>query len=209
MKKLFLVIIISIFISSCSNPQNQINARLVGAPCEGCEAIFEYGDKILSPVDTLPDFQRSDMKLKVEGTVYKTDGKTPAKDVIVYAYHTNSKGIYAADKNASGWGRRHGYNRGWVKTDANGYYAFYTIKPASYPNANIPAHIHFTVLEPDGKYYYIDDCTFEGDKFLTERETNPQSPRGGSSGLLHLKEERSLLVGTRNIILGRNVPGYE
>lgn len=209
MKYKFTAIVLTALISSCTNPQNQNTARLAGGPCEGCEAVFEYGDKKLSPVDTLPDFQKSENKLKVEGIVYLPDGKTPAEDVIVYFYHTNREGIYASEKNAKGWARRHGYNRGWIKTDENGYYAFYTIKPGSYPNSNIPAHIHFTVLEPDGKYYYIADCNFKGDIFLTDREINPDSPRGGNSGLLDLKQEGNLLTGTRNIILGKNIPDYD
>lgn len=66
----------------------------VGSPCEGCEAIYEYVDNVLTSVDTLPLFQQNEPKLKINGTVFKKDGKTPASDVIVYIYHTNREGIY-------------------------------------------------------------------------------------------------------------------
>ena len=96
--------------------QQSAPTKLVGGPCEGCEAIFEYGDKKLTAVDTLPDFHDPGPRIKITGTIYKPDGKTPAKDVILYIYHTNQKGIYATKGDEKGWARRHGYIRGWIKT---------------------------------------------------------------------------------------------
>lgn len=183
--------------------------RLVGGPCEGCEAIFEYGDKELKPVDTLPDFNEEGMRMKLTGTVYQEDGKTPAEDVIVYVYHTNQDGIYPTRGNEKGWARRHGYLRGWTRTDENGHYTFYTLKPAAYPSRSEPAHIHYTILEPDGKYYWLGSAHFRGDSLLTKKETDPDSPRGGNSGLLILKKQGDLWVGVRDIILGENIPEYE
>jgi protocatechuate 3,4-dioxygenase beta subunit len=183
--------------------------KLVGGRCEGCEAVFEFGDKILSSVDTLPVFNEQGLKIKVKGTIYLNDGNTPAKDVILYVYHTDQKGLYSTKDSETGWGKRHGYNRGWVKTDNSGKYEFYTLKPGVYPNRSAPAHIHPIILEPNGKYYWHEDYHFEGDSLLTERETNPNSPRGGDSGLLSLKEEGDIWVGTKDIVLGKNVPNYD
>lgn len=197
---------------SCANSQNrenEENRRLVGGPCEGCEAIFEYGDRELTSTDTLPDFHKDGIKIKVEGTVYQDDGKTPAGGVILYVYHTNQEGLYAPKEDAKGWAKRHGYNRTWLETDEKGYYSFYTIKPAPYPNRSEAAHIHYTVLEPNGKYYWLNSSKFKGDSLLTENEINPDSTRGGSSGLIHLKKEGGLMVGERDLVLGENIPGYE
>jgi len=98
-KKRPTIIILSftVLLSSSANSQNRNvrNARLVGGPCEGCEAIFEYGDRNLSPVDTLPDFNDPGPKIKVTGTIYQNDDKTPAAGVILYIYHTDQNGIYA------------------------------------------------------------------------------------------------------------------
>ncbi|MBL4656517.1 MAG: intradiol ring-cleavage dioxygenase, partial [Flavobacteriales bacterium] len=69
--------------------------------------------------------------------------------------------------------------------------------------------IHPTILEPSGKYYWLGSYHFEGDSLLTDNEINPDSPRGGSSGLLTLTKEEDIWVGTRDIILGKNVPDYE
>lgn len=196
---------LSLLICTCVYSQG----TLVGGPCEGCEAIFEYGDKSLTPVDTLPDFDDPGPKLKVTGTVYQKDRKTPAADVILYIYHTNQKGIYPTKGDETGWARRHGYIRGWIKTDADGKYTFYTLKPGTYPSRSAPAHIHAILLEPNGKYYWIESYHFDDDPLLTESDRSPVSPRGGRSGVLTLRKNGELLVGERHIILGSNIPNYE
>lgn len=147
--------------------------------------------------------------MKVTGTVYQPDGKPPAKGVILYIYHTNQKGIYPTRGDEIGWGKRHGYIRCWIRTDINGEYSFYTLKPGTYPNRTQPAHIHLTILEPDGRYYWIGNYFFEDDPLLTKKQKSLSSPRGGSSGVLRLTKENNLFVGKRDIILGLNVPGYE
>ncbi|MDH3252107.1 MAG: intradiol ring-cleavage dioxygenase [Ignavibacteria bacterium] len=207
------VVILFLVVSFCSTAVSQnrheSNTRLVGGPCEGCEAIFEYGDKPLSPVDTLPDFNSEGPKIKVTGTIYQHDGITPAVGVVLYIYHTDQKGIYSTKGGETGWGRRHGYIRGWIMTDKDGRYTFYTLRPGVYPNRSVPAHVHPTILEPNGKYYWLESYHFEGDSLLTEREKHPESPRGGSSGLLSLGKEGDLWVGERDIILGKNIPSYD
>lgn len=199
-----------LILASFANSQdfNESNTQLVGR-CEGCQAVFEYGGKELSPVDTLPDFHDEGQKIKVTGTIYQPDGKTPAEGVILYIYHTDQNGIYATKGGETGWARRHGYIRGWIKTGKDGKYSFYTLKPGAYPSRSVPAHIHPIILEPSGKYYWLGSYHFEGDPLLTERQKSPKAPRGGSSGLLSLKKEGDLWVGERDIILGKNVPGYE
>jgi len=147
--------------------------------------------------------------LKITGTVYQSDGKSSAAGVILYNYHTNQKGVYPIQGDEMGWAKRHGYIRGWVKIDINGGYSFYTLKPGTYPNRTQPAHIHLTILEPDGKYYWLGSHFFEDDSLLTEKEKSPSSAKGGSSGILRLRKENNLFVGKRDIILGFNVPGYE
>jgi len=183
------------------------NYELIGT-CEGCEAIFEFGNKKLSAIDTLIDFTNPGSKLKISGTIYKNDGITPAKNVLLYVYHTNQDGIYPKKGDEKGWAKRHGYIRGWIKTDEIGKYTFYTLKPGSYPSRDEPAHIHITVLEPNGKYYWIHDFYFADDPSLTSEDKKNSSIRGGGNRVLNLKKENNLLIGTRDIILGKNVPGY-
>ena len=180
---------------------------MVGGPCEGCETIFEYGNKYLIPIDTLPKFRETEPKLKITGTVYQEDKKTPAENVIIYAYHTNRKGIYETRGNEQGWAGRHGFIRGWVKTGKDGKYTFYTFRPAAYPNRQTPEHIHMTIKEPDKKEYYIDAIQFMDDPGLTSSEKEKVKNRGGS-GIVALKMENGIGVAKRDIVLGKNIPNY-
>ena len=204
--KTLAILLCSFLLSKCVESQNEQVAQIIGGPCEGCEAIYEYGDKILTAIDTLPSFDTMKTKIKISGTVFKNDGKTPAKNVILYFYHTNDEGIYPSKPDSKGWERRHGYLRGWVKTDENGTYTLYTSRPTSYPNSTMPQHIHITVKEPNKNEYYIDDYFFSDDPNLTLDIKNRKSPRGGS-GIIRLNKN-SPQSATRDIILGLNIPNY-
>jgi protocatechuate 3,4-dioxygenase beta subunit len=209
MKGSYIAVFLFFAFSSCSNSQTnkKENYRLLGS-CEGCEAVFEYGSKQLTNTDTLPDFEKGEKKIKITGTIYQPDGKTPAPGVILYIYHTNQEGVYPPESSSTGWGRRHGYIRGWVKTGADGRYSFYSFWPAVYPSRDAPAHIHPTILEPDGKYYWINEILFEGDPLIPDRDRAEKNIRGGGRSILAMRKEGDLWIGERNIILGKNVPGY-
>lgn len=202
LSKVFILFIIATLYVSCGNPQqNTPNTPELIGPCEGCEAIFEYGEKKLKPIDTLPGFEDSEEKLKIYGTIFMPDGKTPAKDVILYVYHTNSEGIYPTRGDETNWGRRHGYIRGWVKTDDSGRYAFYTSRPGAYPGWTEPAHIHPIILQNDGKYYWIEEYIFDDDSLITDKHRNKDNPRGGHSGVVELQKENGMWVVRRDIVL--------
>lgn len=197
--------IIAMALLSCTYAQTDAeNAILVGGPCEGCEAVFEYGDRKLNAVDTISGFEEfSDDRLKVTGTIYEADGKTPAADVVLYLYHTNPEGKYPTRGNETGWERRHGYLRGWIRTGDEGAYTFHTSRPGTY--SSNPAHIHATILEPNGKYYYIADYLFTDDRFFND---SANSKRGGSGVMTPEKDSSGVFTVRRDIILGLNVPGY-
>lgn len=173
------------------------------------EATGEYGDRKLNWVDTLPDFNKRGPKLEVSGTLYKKDGKTPASGVIVYIYHTDQTGNYTAAEDAKGWGKRHGYSRGWIRTGRDGKYKFYTLKPASYPGGGTPAHVHILIKEEGRKEYPVDAIVFQGDPFLTASDLNRSNPAGGSGVVKLEKQNSGLLLAKRDIVLGQNVPGYK
>jgi protocatechuate 3,4-dioxygenase, beta subunit len=211
MKKILLLFCIT-SLSACSesNSRQQEPKPKVGGSCEGCEAIYESPvpfDK-LSFVDTLPDFSDKGEKIEVSGVVYKKDGRTPAKDVVIYVYHTNQAGIYPAKGDEKGWAKRHGYIRGWMRTNEKGEYRFYTLRPASYPNSTNPQHIHITIKEPELNEYWIDDYHFSDDKLVTADIKKTEGKRCGS-GLLTLSAQNGISKAKRDIILGLNVPGYE
>lgn len=205
MKPLYIVVLSVLMCFNCVESQGK--TKKVGGPCEGCEAIYEYGDRDLKTTVTLPEFKVLPNPIKISGTVYQSDGKTPASDVILYVYQTDHKGIYRSRSSSEGWERRHGYLRGWMKTDALGNYEFYTSRPASYPNTTIAQHIHITVKETDKNEYYLDDFYFKDDPNITQSILNNKSPRGGS-GVLSLENKGAIQVAKRDIILGLNIPNY-
>ena len=175
--KLRLISFVSFFLalSSCAqgpNKPEKTDGPHIGGRCEGCEAIYESSVAFekLSNLVWLPDFKEKGQKLAVNGVVYKADGKTPAPNVVIYIYHTDQTGVYPKKGNETGWAERHGYLRGWMKTNEKGEYKFFTLRPARYPGGNIPAHIHVTIKEPGKNEYYIDEFLFDDDPFLTANE---------------------------------------
>jgi protocatechuate 3,4-dioxygenase beta subunit len=195
--------LLTLLIACTSQPRPQLGGR-----CEGCEALLEYGNKKLLPVDTLPDFQTQVPKILVQGTVFRPDGKTPASDIILYLYHTDRQGIYPTKGNEKGWAKNHGYLRGWVKTDRSGQYRFYTVRPAAYPDRSEPEHMHITVKEPGKIPYYLDDYLFLDDPLLNH---NRKYKNRGGSGLVHPVPSTTpgLSLVNRDITLGKNIPNYD
>lgn len=209
-------VILSVLLFGCkqktAQPQQETGTSkntFVGGGCEGCEAVFESPVPFdqLNETDTLPGFNEHGQRLLVEGIIYKRDGKTPAPGVVLYVYHTGTNGLYESRNGDSGWAKRHGYHRGWVKTNERGEFRFYTIKPAPYPDARIPAHIHPTVKEPVLNEYYIDEFVFDDDPLLVKSERDKMENRGGN-GILKTTMVNGMLVAKRNIILGLNIPHY-
>lgn len=204
---LHISMLLLLFAAYQSQNNEMDSPKLVGGPCEGCEAIFEYGDQRLSSVDTLPKFQATQPKLKITGTVYEMDGQTPAADVILYIYHTNRTGIYETSGKEQGWARQHSFIRGWIKTGKDGQYAFYTFRPAPYPDGREPEHVHLIVKEPNKKEYYVDNYLFDDDPMLIKSERADLANRGGS-GIVTPQLEDGILTVKRDIILGLNIPNY-
>lgn len=181
----------------------------VGGGCEGCEAVHEYGSRKLNAVDTLPDFNSPDPKMLISGTIYHSDGKTPAQDVILYIYHTDQSGVYPLRGDEKAWAKRHGYIRGWIRTGPDGKYAFYTLRPGAYPGGQNPAHIHPVIKERGYKAYWIDEYLFADDPILSKHERENQPGRGGSGIIQPVKDDNGMQIATRDIILGLNIPGYK
>jgi protocatechuate 3,4-dioxygenase, beta subunit len=200
-------LLFSAVIQGCS--QNIGPSKLIGGGCEGCEVINKSPLSIseLSWIDTLPDFNEPGPKMIISGTIYQSDGITPAKDVLLYVYHTDQTGHYSNRYHEKGMPGRHGYIKGWMKTNEKGQYKFYTLKPAAYPQRNAPAHIHPVVKEPGRNEYYIDEYVFDDDPLLTANERSKLEQRGGS-GIIQLHEKNSVLEGKRDIILGLHIPNY-
>ncbi|WP_253269494.1 hypothetical protein [Tenacibaculum mesophilum] len=119
-----------LIVTSCKG-QTQTNVeRNVDGGCQDCKALLDYKMLNINPksVDTLPDFHENEPKLKITGTAFKKDGKTLAKDVILYIYHTNRNGIYQPSDKPVGSEKRHGQHRNWLKTGNDGKFTFLYIQ---------------------------------------------------------------------------------
>ena len=104
--------------------------------------------------------------LVISGRVYESDGRTPAAGVVIYAYHTDAKGLYRPDHYTADWSTRRPRLEATVRTGKDGAYEFTTIRPAPYPQRNNPAHVHFVLWWPD-RHRQGDTLWFDGDPLLT------------------------------------------
>ncbi len=180
----------------------------VGGGCDGCELMYSDMPQNISSISYSPAWNSAGQKLLITGKAYKQDGLTPAANIIIYYWQTNHKGYYVDKNDLNIHVKRHGYIRGWVKSDNQGRYSIYTIKPGAYPNKDIPAHIHLSIKEPDIKdEYYVDNLVFDYDPLLTTEKRKALKNRGGS-GLLRTLKGKNILIAEHNIILGLNIPNY-
>jgi protocatechuate 3,4-dioxygenase beta subunit len=175
---------------------------VLGGPCEDCHVVYEgMPDQIESRSRITPKDEPG-LPLVIDGTVRDMRGK-PVPGIIVYVHHTNAQGIYPRAET------RHGRIRGWAKSDSSGAYRFETVRPGAYPNADIPQHIHFHIIEPGRGLYWIGDINFDDDPLVTEEFRKRLSPGRGGYGLCTpTKDANGVWHVRRDIELGSGVPGY-
>jgi protocatechuate 3,4-dioxygenase, beta subunit len=184
----------------------QAQEPIVGRPCEGCEAVFEGLPSSLAATARLAPAGEPGDPMTLTGQVLGADGR-PRAGVIVYAYQTNAAGVYPPSSLRTGAAARHGALRGWALSGADGRYTFETIRPGTYPTRDAPAHIHMHVIERGCATYYIDDVMFEDDPLLTPAVRRTQTMRGGP-GIVAATRVNGRWMATRDIHLGRNIPGH-
>jgi len=168
-----------------------------GGPCEGCEWVFDGQPGALLSRARIAPVNEPGAPMVIEGTVTTMRG-APARSVIVYAYHTDQTGIYPPAAN------RHGSLRGWALTDAEGRYHFDTIRPGAYPSRNAAEHVHMHVIEPGIGTYFIANLEFQDDPL---NSTRTRENRGGNGFVMPTRQD-GVWQARRDIVLGRNIPGY-
>jgi len=210
-RRLFLLTILASLLASCQGQstgptQNKGKAR-VGGGCEGCELMYVGMPKEISSTHTSPGWKDGKQKLLLTGKVFKPDGRTPAPNVVIYYWHTDSQGLYSSDTQTPGPAKPHGRLRGWVKSDKDGNYTIRTSRPAAYPNDVIPQHIHLSIKEPEINEYYADLYFDDDPLYLGHKKKYGQLDRAGTE-ILRVLLDKDVQVAEHNIIVGLNIPDY-
>lgn len=117
--------------------------------------------------------------LVINGRVYQADGRTPAAGVTVFAYQTDATGVYDVPSNGP-----HSWRvKGWAVTDAEGRFQFRTIRPASYPNATVPQHVHLHLEGPNLPRRWTTELEFDDDPKMTTRNREMSRQAGMFGGV--------------------------
>ena len=133
--------------------------------------IYDYTEPNLNNIDSIPGFESKNEKLMITGIIYKSDGKT-----------------------------RYVNHRGWVKTDADGRYTFYTFIPGNFLNNRELKHIHPTIKESGKPEYELDAFLFDNDPFLS-KSCRKRLAKKGIDNILKPEKKESMFVVTKDIIL--------
>ncbi|MFN2239014.1 MAG: hypothetical protein ABR524_06455 [Thermoanaerobaculia bacterium] len=118
--------------------------------------------RVLSAQERIAPEGEPGQPLRIRGTAFLQDGRTPAAGIVIFAYQTDARGHYHED------GARTWRVRGWVRTDQEGRFEFLTVRPGTYPNASVPAHVHFTMDGAGLTRRWTADLEFADDPFLTD-----------------------------------------
>ncbi len=173
-----LVVALAVVAASTSLAQDAAQ-RPAAASCGDCAlALVGMPERIEAHARIAPSAEDGE-PMTIRGTVYASDGRTPAPGVIVYAYHTNLGGRYPQIWTGPARFISHGRLRGWARTGRDGEFEFRTIRPGPYPFRSDPAHVHMIVIEPDSRSYWIDDIVFSDDPRATAEWRAERSGRGG------------------------------
>ncbi len=161
-------------------------------------AFYDYTEQHLNNTDTIPGFESKKNKLKISGIIYKSDGVTPAKDVILYIEQADENGDFDVRKEND---IRYVHNRSWIKTDANGEYTFYTYIPGGDRRYNQMQQLYPIIKEPSKPEYEIATFLFDEDPLLSKLCRKRLAKKGDPSRILKLKKGEKFFVTQKNIVL--------
>jgi protocatechuate 3,4-dioxygenase beta subunit len=137
-------------------------------------------------------------RMILTGKVLDADSH-PVGGVEIHAFHTDAKGLYHPEGSSSAPPRL----QGTLRTAPDGTYQIDTIRPMPYPNARIPAHVHFELRAP-GIPEQKEILWFTGDPFLRPGDYAKYEHDGTFSPIRPLlKGVDGVLRCTRDFRLGR------
>lgn len=165
-------------------------------------AIHDYTHE-LTDTDTIPDFALKKTPIKITGTVFMSDRITPAKDVILYIEQPDDNGNFEVKKHLN---KRYVTHRGWIKTNEQGQYTFYTFVPGAYRFSRALKAIDLAIMAPNQEQYSVSKFIFEDDPRLT-KSCRKRMAKHGIDRILSLVKEEEMLVARKDIVL--NSPRIE
>ncbi len=139
-------------------------------------------------------------RLEVSGVVYAPDGRTPVARASVYVYQTDARGYYRPD---DAMGNRDPRLKALLRSDAQGRYAYSTVRPGSYPGTRVPRHIHYEVTG-DGHGTRVFEIVFDDDPFVTA-QIREDAARPGS--IYAIRKVEPAAVGGGRVVQDVVLPG--
>ena len=188
-----LLCFISANISICAQDSGTASENIIDSG-----AIYEYTAQQLNNTDTIPGYESKKNKLKISGTIYRSDGVTPAKDVILYIEQADENGDFDLREEN---GIRYVHNRACIKTDTNGHYTFYTYVPGNDRRFNQMQQLYPIIKEPSKPEYEIATFLFDEDPLLSKQCRKRLAKKGDQTRILKLNKADGLLVTQKDIIL--------
>lgn len=159
---------------------------------------FDYEEAQLSNTAEIPGFESKANKLKISGTIYMSDGVTPASNVILYIEQADEHG----DFDLRGPKDKHYvHNRGWIKTNADGQYTFFTYIPGNDRRYNQKQQLFPAIKEPSTPAYHIASFLFDEDPLLTKACRKRMNKKGDPSRILKLTLVDGIYTVQKDIIL--------
>lgn len=164
--------------------------------------IYDYANAQLSNTANIPDYDSKEQKLKISGTIYMSDGVTPAKDVILYIEQANEHGDFDLREEND---KRYVYHRGWIKTDADGKYTFYTFIPGGDRRYRILQQLFPIIKAPNAQEYVLDTFLFDDDPLLTKLCRKRIAKKGDPSRILKPTKKDDIFTVEKDIVLSTGV----
>lgn len=160
--------------------------------------IYDYKDDQLSNTATIPDYESKAEKLKISGTIYLSDGKTPASDIILYIEQADENGDFDLRTEND---KRYVHHRGWIKTDANGKYSFNTFIPGNDRRYNQLQQLFPIIKEPTKAEYQMASFLFDEDPLLTKMCRKKIMKKGDPSRILKPVLKDGIYIVQKDIVL--------
>ncbi len=160
--------------------------------------IHDREEAQMLPTDTIPDYRNKTNKLKLTGTVYQSDGVTPAEGVIIYIEQPDEDGHFQLRRTGE---ERYVFHRSWVKTDANGKYTFHTFIPGNNRRYNRLQQIFPLVKAPSKQAYELESFIFDEDPLLTKRCRRRLAKHEQTDRILTTKLVDGVHVAQKDIVL--------